>query len=55
MFLTAEVELLVRAVSTVVVSVTFPVRLDADVVLALEQGGRAVRAVGEAGRWWSEI
>lgn len=48
-FLTAKVELLVRSVSTVIVPVTLPVRLNADVVLTLKQKGRAVGAVGIPG------
>lgn len=51
MLLTAEVKLLVWIVSTVVVSVTFPLRLNTYVVFALKQEGGAVRAIGEAGRW----
>lgn len=43
-------KLLVRTVPAVVVAVTFPVRLDAHVVLALKQEGGAVGAVGKAGR-----
>lgn len=53
--LTAEVKLLVWIISTVIVSVAFPMRLDAYVVLALKQEGRAVCAVGKAGRWKSVI
>lgn len=48
--LTAEVKLLVGVVPAVIVSVTFPMRLDAHVVLALKQERGAVRAVGKAGR-----
>lgn len=47
--LTAEVKLLVGIVPAVIVSVAFPVRLDAYVVLALKQEGGAVRAVWKAG------
>lgn len=52
--LTAEVKLLIWIISTVIVSVAFPVRLDAYVVLALKQEGGAICAVGKAGRWKSE-
>ena len=52
--LTAEVKLLIWIISAVVVSVTFPVRLDAYVVLALKQEGGAVCAVGETSRWKSK-
>lgn len=49
--LTAEVKLLVRVIATVVVSVALPMRLDADVVLALKQEGGAVCAIGKTGGW----
>lgn len=48
----AEVKLLVRSVSAVIVSVTFPLRLNTNVVLAFEQKGGAVRAVGKPG--WTQ-
>lgn len=48
-FLTAEVELLIRSISTIIVPVTLPVRLNADVVLTLKQKGRAVGAIGITG------
>lgn len=52
--LTAEVKLLVWIVSTVIVSITLPLRLDTYVVLALKQEGGAVCTIGKAGRWKSQ-
>ncbi len=52
--LTAEVKLFIWIISTVIVSVAFPMRLDAHVVLALKQEGGAVCAVGKTSRWKSE-
>lgn len=49
--LTAKMQLLIGVVSAVVVSIAFPVRQHTDVVLALKQERRAVRAVGKAGGW----
>lgn len=44
-------KLLIRVVAAVVVAVAFPVRLHANVVLALKHEGRAVGAVGKTCGW----